>query len=223
MSKEDDDFWEERSYLRARLLSAVVGTGERDLEDGLSVSAQAEAHGGSTEDLRMLRVRLLNCIGDRHIAQQLRTAGTTAVCHDWDRPLRVSVQFWEHMVPGLLAVTNGIVLPEPPSDFLDRREKEVLKRHQEILALLRWKEEDLRSDAGETVWSEETIAVTMNPGVKRTNCTGRGRESPARRKRRCVQTQAARKGQVRGRISGSRLLDADRSGCIGCCHAALCG
>ena len=34
----------------------------------------------------------------------------------------------------LLAVTNGIVLPEPPSDFLDRREKEVLKRHQEILA-----------------------------------------------------------------------------------------
>ena len=65
MSEEDDDFWEELSFRRARLLSAVVGTGERDLEDGLSVSAQAEAHGGSTEDLRMLRVRLLNCIGDK--------------------------------------------------------------------------------------------------------------------------------------------------------------
>ena len=87
MSKEDDDFWEERSYLRARLLSTVVGTAERNLEHGSSVSAQAEAHGGTMEDLRMLRVRFLNCIGDRHIAEQLRTAGTTAVCHDWDRPL----------------------------------------------------------------------------------------------------------------------------------------
>ena len=85
------------------------------------------AHGGATEDVRMLRVRLLNCIGDRHIAEQLRTAGTMSVCHDWDRPLRVSVQFWEHILLGLLAVTNGVVLPEPPSHFLlDRREKEVL-------------------------------------------------------------------------------------------------
>ena len=28
-------------------------------------------------------------------------------------------------------------------------------RYEEILALLRWKEEELRSDAGPTVWSEE--------------------------------------------------------------------
>ena len=140
MSEEDDDFWDELFTRRARLLSAVVGSEVPDVQDASSSSAQAEvqrAHVGSTEDLRMLRVRLLNSIGDR-------TAGSRSVCHDWDRPLRVSLQFWEHLVLGLAAVTNGIVLPEPPSHFLDRREKEVLKRHEEILALLRWKEEELR-------------------------------------------------------------------------------
>ena len=145
---------------RARLLSA-------ESEDGLSLSVPA--HGATedvrmlrlrlllhaTEDVRMLRLRLLNCIGDRQIAEQLRTAGSLSVCHDWERPLRVSVQFWEHMLLGLLAVTNGVVLPEPPLHSLDRREKEVLKRYEEILALLRWREEELGSDAGPTVWSEE--------------------------------------------------------------------
>ena len=107
---------------RARLLSA-------ESEDGLSLSVPA--HGATedvrmlrlrlllhaTEDVRMLRLRLLNCIGDRQIAEQLRTAGSLSVCHDWERPLRVSVQFWEHMLLGLLAVTNGVVLPEPPLHF----------------------------------------------------------------------------------------------------------
>ena len=145
MSGDDDDFWRELAMHRARLLSA-------ELEDGLSLSVPVH---GATEDVRMLRLRLLNCIGDRQIAEQLRTAGTLSVCHDWERPLRVSVQFWEHMLLGLLAVTNGVVLAEPPSDFLDRREKEVLKRYEEVLALLRWREEELGSDAGPTVWSEE--------------------------------------------------------------------
>ena len=93
-----------------------------------------------------------------------------AVCHDWDRPLRVSLQFWEHILLGLLAVTNGIVLPEPPSHFLDRREKEVLKRHEEILALLRWKEDELRSDAGETVWSEEESASVKQEVSREEEC-----------------------------------------------------
>ena len=82
----------------------------------------------------------------------------------------MSLQFWEHIVLGLLAVTNGIVLQEPPSHFLDRREKEVLKRHQEILALLRWKEEDLRSDAGETVWSEEESNPVKREGSRQDDC-----------------------------------------------------
>ena len=151
---------------RARLLSAVMGTAE--LEDGLSVSVPA--HGGATEDVRMLRVRLLNCIGDRRIAEQLRTAVTMSVCHDWDRPLRVSVQFWEHILLGLLAVTNGVVLPEPPSHFLDRREKEVLKRYEEILALLRCKEEELRSDAGPTVWSEEESESLKQEAAREEDC-----------------------------------------------------
>ena len=212
---------------RARLLSAVV-------DDGLSVSVPAEVHGGPTEDLRMLRVRLLNCMGDRHIAEQLRTAGTVSVCHDWDRPLRVSLQFWEHILLRLLAVTNGIELPEPPAHFLDRREKEVLKRHEEILALLRWKEEELRSDAGETVWSQEESQGAKQEAAREEDCpeheSGRqdrrlyrtrwGKSRQAKEKMR--QTEGACKGQARRRISGSRPLDADRSGCTGCCHTAQC-
>ena len=79
------------------------------------------------------------------------------VCHDWDRPLRVSLQFWEHILLGLLAVTNGIVLPEPPSHFLDRREKEVLK-------------EELRSDAGETVWGEEESDSVKQEASRQEDC-----------------------------------------------------
>ena len=89
MSEDDDDFWQELSMRRARLLSAVMGTAEAELEDGLSVSVPA--HGGATEDVRMLRVRLLNCIGDRQIAEQLRTAGTMSVCHDCMGPAIASV------------------------------------------------------------------------------------------------------------------------------------
>ena len=187
---------------RARLLSAVMGTAEAELEDGLSVSVPA--HGGATEDVRMLRVRLLNCIGDRQIAEQLRTAGTMSVCHDWDRPLRVSVQFWEHILLGLLAVTNGVVLPEPPSHFLDRREKEVLKRYEEILALLRWKEEELRSDAGPTVWSEEESERLKPEAAGKEDCL---EHESGKQRRRLYRT---RWGKSRDAKEGMR---ADR-GCV---------
>ena len=129
----DDDFWDELFTRGARLLStAAVGSEVPDVQHASSSSAQAEAQRADTactENLRMLRARLLNTIGDRHVAQQFWNTGSRAVCHDWDRPLRVSLQMWEHLVLGLVAVTNGMALPEPPSHFLTRREREVLKRH----------------------------------------------------------------------------------------------